>query len=127
MDTTDKRLVAISYNDKDKCKELLKVCNVSENEYRKLKSEQLKYESEKAIDYRDKTKLLESHETKINKLEGNRLYLAKVIYDRFVDRGYINENKEFDKAFYDFIFNNVPLDLDNAPEEFKIICKKVGE
>ena len=33
---------------------------------------------------------------KLTHLYGNELLLAKALYDRFVDRGYLDENKEFD-------------------------------
>lgn len=123
----DKKLVAISYDNKGECNNVAKVFNVNENEYKKLISQQAKYNSEKAQEQKEINDKLIKHENKIDFLMCKNVFLAKATYDRFVDRGYLNENKEFDKAFYDYIFNGVELDLENAPEDFKLIYKKVVE
>ena len=44
-----------------------------------------------------------------------------------MDRGYIDENKEFDKAYYDFIMEGKELDESCYPVEFKTILEKVRE
>ena len=123
---TNKKLVAISYA-QDKCKQVSIVKNVNDNEYAKLVNEQNKYDSDKELETKEIFKRLNCSETLIGKLFSKQVFVAKATYDRFVDRGYINENKDFDKAFYDYVFNGVALNLDNAPEEFKIIYAKVGE
>ena len=124
---SNKKLVAISYDNKSECKQVAIVKNVNDNEYKKLVNSQIKHENEHECEHRDTKQKLVEHEHKIDKLFGKNVFLAKATYDRFVDRGYINEDKEFDKAFYDYVFNGVDLDLENAPSEFKLIYEKVVE
>ena len=123
----DKKLVAVFYDNKGECENVAKVMNVNENEYKKLISSQAKNNSEKEIEKKEIKNKLNKHENKIDFLMTKNVFLAKATYDRFVDRGFINENKDFDKDFYDYVFNGVELNLENAPEDFKIIYKKVVE
>lgn len=88
------------------------------NEYEKNKSKKLKEEQE----YKKKT---ESLEESVRHLLCRDLLIAKAQYDKFVDRGLLDENKEFDKKFYDFIFENKPLKPSEYPEDFKKILEKV--
>ena len=89
------------------------------NEYEKNKSKKLKEEQE----HKKKT---ESLEESIRHLLCRDLLIAKAQYDKFVDRGLLDENKEFDQKFYDFIFENKPLLPKEYPEDFKKILEKVG-
>ena len=88
------------------------------NEYEKNKSKKLKEEKE----HKEKTRRLEEN---VRHLLCRDLLIAKAQYDKFVDRGLIDENKEFDKKFYDFIFENKPLQPSEYPEDFKKILEKV--
>lgn len=88
------------------------------NEYEKNKSKKLKEEQE----HKEKTKKLEES---VRHLLCRDLLIAKAQYDKFVDRGLLDENKEFDKKFYDFIFENKPLKQSEYPEDFKKILEKV--
>lgn len=88
------------------------------NEYERNKSKKLKAEQE----HKDKTKKLEES---VRHLLCRDLLIAKAQYDKFVDRGLLDENKEFDKKFYDFIFENKPLSPKEYPEDFKKILEKV--
>ena len=89
------------------------------NEYEKNKSKKLKEEQE----HKKKT---ESLEESIRHLLCRDLLIAQAQYDKFVDRGLLDENKEFDQKFYDFIFENKPLLPKEYPEDFKKILEKVG-
>ena len=89
------------------------------NEYEKNKSKKLKKESELESH-------LNQHDKELGHLFQHELLLAKALYDKFVDRGLLNENKEFDQKFYDFIFDNKPLKPNEYPEDFKKILEKVG-
>ena len=55
----------------------------------------------------------------------NEIYLAKAIYDNFVDRGFINDNEEFQKDFFNHIYKGGKLNLEKAPAEFITILRKV--
>ena len=88
------------------------------NEYEKNKS--LKEHKEDLIDTK-----LGKHDKDIEHLYNRDFVLAKAIYDRGVDRGYIDENKDFDKAYYDFILENKPIDSKLFPNEFKKILERV--
>jgi hypothetical protein len=65
--------------------------------------------------------------TEANLNHCNRLQkiLAKSIYDNFVDRGLIENDDDFQQAYYDFIFSDMELDFEQAPAEFKAILNKV--
>ena len=88
------------------------------NEYEKNKSNKLKEEQ----DHKDRTEKLEES---VRHLLCRDLLIAKAQYDKFVDRGLLDENKEFDQKFYDFIFENKPLSPKEYPEDFKKILEKV--
>ena len=51
--------------------------------------------------------------------------LAKSVYDNFVDRGLIENDDKFQQMWYDFYFNNGPINTENAPKEYKDILAKV--
>lgn len=114
--------VSVELNNDKTCKRVFECRNLTESEYNKLLNEEAKSkEREKKfeeIQQREMTNLL-------TKLSYHDLFLAKATYDNFVDRGLIEENNEFQQAWYDFVFNGTPLD--NKPEEFVQILLKVGE
>ncbi len=53
------------------------------------------------------------------------LFIAKSIYDNYIERGLLDENPEFDQKFYDFIFNNYELKPEDLDNDFKNILEKV--
>ena len=118
----DKKLVAIECDESGACVSALLVKNISDQEYLKLKNESFK---SKAKEINTKKETL----SRLEKLETNKKYfellIAKSIYDNFVDRGQIENDEEFQKAWYDFIFNDKPL-ADNLNNDFDTILKKVG-
>lgn len=114
--------VSVELNNDKTCKRVFKCLNLTESEYNKLLNEEAKSkEREKKIQERQEKELIYLS----TKLSVNNLFLAKATYDNFVDRGLIEENNEFQQAWYDFVFNGTPLD--NKPEEFVQILLRVGE
>ena len=102
--------------------------NLSKEEYLgKIKRDLREFKDETNRNQKLNNDCLETHANAIDKLFNNNVYLAKALYDNFVERGYIDEDKEFDDAFYSFMFENQPLDVNKAPEEFKNILRKVNE
>ena len=59
-----------------------------------------------------------------NKLLNRDFLLAKSIYDNFVDRGLIEDDLDFQKAFYDFIFED--KQIKTFPIDFQFIFMKVS-
>ena len=118
--------VAVVYNDDGSCKYVAIVKVVSQPEYNKLLNEKSKLEQDGLKKEQSNKKHLEQHDLDIKKLFKRDLIIAKAHYDKFVDRGYIDENKEFDKKFYDFIFENKPLLPTDYPQEFKTILERLG-
>ena len=117
--------VAIAYDDKGKCIQLSLVKAINEQEYKKLLNE--KHEHESKLEQHDKeiSQKLNDHNKQLVNLRARDLFVAKAQYDKFVDRGLLDENKEFDKKFYDYVFENKPLNQDEYPEDFKKILEKV--
>ncbi|MBO7735864.1 MAG: hypothetical protein J6S67_25065, partial [Methanobrevibacter sp.] len=119
--------VALAYDKDGKCVLVSLVKLVNEREYNRLLNEQNEHTSE--LDRNDKfiKDKIAVCENDLRKLHSRDLFVSKATYDKFVDRGYLNEDKEFDKAFFDFVFNGCELDLEKAPLDFKTILEKVVE
>lgn len=119
-------LVAVLYDKEKKCERVAKVYYVSQNEYNALVNEQEKFANKeqrsKEQELKDKTLISQ----KIEKLEKRDIMLAKSIYDNFVDRGDIEDDAQFQKDFFDFVFNDESLNELKMPKEFKKILRKVG-
>ena len=123
----DVKHVALAYDKDGKCVLVSLVKLVNEREYNRLLNEQNEHTSE--LDRNDKfiKDKIAVCENDLRKLHSRDLFVSKATYDKFVDRGYLNEDKEFDKAFFDFVFNGCELDLEKAPLDFKTILEKVVE
>ena len=65
------------------------------------------------------------HLKEIESLKNRDLFIAKSIYDNYIERGLLDENPEFDQKFYDFIFNNYELKPEDLDNDFKNILEKV--
>ena len=65
------------------------------------------------------------HLKEIESLKNRDLFIAKSIYDNYIERGLIDENPEFDQKFYDFIFNGHELKEEDFDNDFKNILEKV--
>lgn len=120
-----RKLVAISYDRENKCEKILEVVNMTEKDYKKCLNEQAINENKQIEKELRINKHIQNQNKEIEHLANRDFVLAKSIYDRGVDRGYIDENKEFDKAFYDYIFENKPIDSKLLPDEFKKILERV--
>lgn len=116
--------VAVVYGESG-CELLAEIKVVSQQESHKLANEYEKNKSKKLKEeqvHKEKTQRLEES---VRHLLCRDLLIAKAQYDKFVDRGLLDENKEFDKKFYDFIFENKPLQPSEYPKDFKKILDKV--
>lgn len=117
--------VAVVYDNENKCCLVAKVKLMSELEYKNALNEveRHKQEEEKRL---HKLEIMELDNFKdICALKSHDIYLAKAIYDKFVDRGYFDDDKEFEKAFYDFMFEDKELNESLFPSEFLKILNKV--
>ena len=117
-----KKLVAISL----KQDQVFLVKNVGENEYKSLLNNQHKYDSEQERKDNEINKKFERQDARLFLLERKSLFLAKAIYDNFVEKGLVDDNDDFQQEWYDYFFNDKPLSIDDCPIEFKKILDKVG-
>lgn len=116
------KLIALAYDELGNCKEILKVKNVDDQEFKKLVSEKNAHR-EKALQL-EQSKEKELLELK-NTCSTNTYLLAKSIYDNFVDRGLLDDSQEFQQMFYDFIFGDKTFELDKCPQEYLTILEKI--
>ena len=98
------------------------VKNVDKNTFNELKNEQSNYEQEILKEKLDTNNKLDFLLGLTDKLK----LLAKTIYDNFVDRGFIDNDNDFQTMWYNYYFNGGELDLTNAPSEYNTILEKVG-
>lgn len=119
------KYVAVSYCDDGSCDFIGQVKTIGQQEYNKLKNE---FEKNKAQKEKKLNQHLVSHELIEQHIYKNNFMLAKAIYDKFVDRGLIEDDLDFQKAFYDYIFNGVEIEniIKDAPKDFVKILEKVG-
>ena len=109
---------AIKYADNGTCETILECKNLTEKEYAKLLNQenehkQLELTKERII--KDRVFKLE---TKLGLYE---YYLAKSIYDNLVDRGLIDDDKDFQDMWYDYVLLGCEFDLEKTPETFNKI------
>ena len=105
------------------CSFIANVKAVEQQELNKLKNE---CEQNKSSKLALESKHVNEHKHLCAKIKSHELFLAKAIYDNFVDKGILEIDKNFEHDWFDFIFNGCELKLDNAPEEFNAILRKVG-
>lgn len=115
-------LVAVAYTHDKSCKEIYKVVNVDEQEFKKLVNQK--------NEYKDKELKLESEKQKAfidlkHRVDSREYLIAKSLYDNYVDRGFIEDNIEFQQMFYNHIFHNAEFDLTLCPSEFLTILEFV--
>lgn len=68
---------------------------------------------------------LNMHENRLDNFNERDLFIAKSIYDNYIERGLIDENEDFDEKFYNFIFNNYELKEEDLDEDYVKILEKV--
>ena len=121
--------IAVVYDANGKCTHIAQVKVVSKQELNKLTNEQNKFDQEqKTNEQKYKNELdakIERHNARIGYLESKALFLAKSIYDNFVDRGLIENDDAFQQAWYDYYFNDKDLTIEQYPIEFSKILEKV--
>ena len=121
------KLVSVSYNDKGECIALFEVKNLDQKEYAKHLSDYHKQEEAEKSHHKEHLEFAE-HFGKTDKLlDLHTICLAKSIYDNYVDRGYFDENDDFQKDFADFLFRGSELHLEKAPSEFTKILERLGK
>lgn len=121
--------IAVVYDANGKCTHVAQVKLVSKQELNRLENEQNKFDQErKTNEQKYKNELdaeIERHKARLGWLESRALFLAKSIYDNFVDRGLIENDDAFQQAWYDFYFNDKDLTIEQYPVEFSKILEKV--
>lgn len=121
------KLVAVRYNDKKECVDLLDVKTLDAKEYAKYLADFHKVE-EADIEHNKKHDSLSEDLTKhAELLDLYRLCLAKSLYDNYVDRGIIDEDNDFQKDFADFLFRGAELRFEETPVDFKKIYERLGK
>ena len=121
--------IAVVYDANGKCTHVAQVKVVSKQELNRLENEQNKFDQEqKTNEKKYKNELdaeIERHKARLGWLESRALFLAKAIYDNFVDRGLIENDDAFQQAWYDYYFNDKGLTIEQYPVEFSKILEKV--
>ena len=120
------KCVAVITDDNGKCKYVGEVRNVDKNKYNALLNEQCEHEQFLLNERARINNKFANHKKHLTHLENNEKLFAKTIYDNFVDRGFIDNDNDFQQMWYDYFFNNGELDLSKAPREYNIILEKVG-
>ena len=117
--------IAVAYDKDGKCEFLAKVKVIDDREFNRLtneKEQHIAIQEQKELEL--KNQVLDNQE-KINKLDKKLVFLAKAIYDNFVDRGLIENDDTFQQAWYDYYFNDIELVIEKYPAEFSKILDKV--
>lgn len=118
---TRTKLVACEYNELGYCVNAIVVRNLTTTEYNKLVNES----------NIEKAKAKELQDNILKDLAGLHLaqkniifFLAKGVYDNMVDRGLIDEDKEFETKWHEFIINGTPID--KLPLMISTIIERLG-
>lgn len=117
-------LVAVTNNES----KVLLVRNVTKDEYNRLLNQQEKYNNEQIAKDKELEKTLNKHFKSIVNLKQRDLYLAKSIYDNFVDRGLIENDDQFQQEWFDYFFgaeSDELFNIEHAPKEYVKILEKV--
>lgn len=120
MSVKDK-FVALEIGSDGTCEQVLECKTITNGEYKKLINEQ------KIAKQKKETRLANiSFEIAKNGADIYlcQMFIAKSIYDNMVDRGYFQSDDIFEKAFYDYVFENKKIECE-YPKEFKVILERV--
>lgn len=118
----DKKLIAVSTNGSNG---VSLVKSVNEQEYKKLINEQAKHLAHGEKLAKEHTEQHERIDNTLKELTAKQVFLAKSVYDNFVDRGLIENDDDFQKMWYDYYFNDGELNLENAPKYFDDILERI--
>lgn len=124
MDIKNKH-VAVALDDSGKCEFIAKVKVINDREYNRLINEKEQKKAQREQQELELKNNVLCNQEKIRKLERRDLLLAKSIYDNFVDRGLIENDDEFQQAWYDYFINDAELKFELYPAEFSKILDKV--
>ena len=102
-----------------------KVRNVDEKQYNDLLNQQHKHEELELQKELERKQVIINIEGSIKDLQNKNFHLAKSIYDNFVDRGLIDDNSDFQKAYYNYVFNGKEIKIEDTPTDFQTIYRKV--
>lgn len=113
---------AIKYADNGSCEQVLECKNLTEKEYAKLKNEEI-------ANHQEELKKDECVDKRLTNLESflthNNLLIAKSLYDNFVDRGIVEDDKGFQNKWFDYVINGGTFNVDESPELFKKVLSFV--
>ena len=106
----NKKLIGILYDDNGKCAKVIEIKNVCLNEYNKFVEQEHECEQNKINEY---VALRKRIGLCFELVETQKLYLAKALFDSFVDRGFIDDDIDLQKQFYEHIFNGADFKSEN--------------
>lgn len=113
---------AIKYADNGSCEQVLECKNLTEKEYAKLKNEEI-------ANHQEELKKEECVDKRLINLERflshHNLLLAKSLYDNFVDRGIVEDDKDFQDKWFNYVINGGTLSVEDSPELFKKVLSFV--
>jgi len=120
------KCVAIIYNEKGKCRYVGEVRNVDLAKLNALRNDINECEQNEFLEKKELVDRVELLEKEANKFLYKEILLSKALYDNFVDRGFIDNDNEFQQMWYDYLLNDKELDLNKAPIEYEKILQKVS-
>ena len=115
------KLVACEYNEQGECINATIVKNLTETEYRRLVNESNVAKQVKKDNELKKEKLFKKLDEKTSKAY---FILAKLVYDSLVDRGYIDDDNEFEIKWHNYILNGEVID--EFPQTILEIVERLG-
>lgn len=118
---TRTKLVACEYNDKGICTNVFVVKNLTPTEYKKLVNES---NVEKAQNKELQDSILLDIARLHTKNKNLLVFVAKCIYDSFVDRGFIDDDNEFEIRWHNFIVSGE--DIGEYPPFLSKIIERLG-
>lgn len=117
------KLIAISTNGSNS---IALVKSVNEQEYKKLINEQERNLAKGESKAREHEEQHNNIDKELEHFDTLQCVLAKSIYDNFVDRGLIENDDSFQKAWFDFYFNNAHIPNVNFPKEYQDILERLA-
>ena len=118
--------VAVALDDNGKCEFLAKVKVINDRELNRLINEKEQIKSQREQEKNELKKQVLDNKENVAELKKKLVFLAKSIYDNFVDRGLIENDDAFQQAWYDYYFNGGELPTQDTPDEFRKILVKVA-
>jgi len=118
---TRTKLVACEYNDNGVCTNVVVVKNLTQTEYKKLVNESnIEKAKEKELEDSILLDIAKLHTQNKNII----FFLAKCIYDSFVDRGFIDDDNDFELKWKNYITSGEQID--EFPKFMSLIIERLG-